>query len=123
VPWQRRVTNLQSCTEYAQTDTINGRALEQTITIPDYLMEKAILKEARKAAEADEAAQSAMPPHPPPPQSSTLQLDTLSIMEGFTEALYPDFKVFGREMLANAVDAYRWARFVDAQRMFSSPHF
>jgi hypothetical protein len=78
---------------------------EEAITFATYKAEKAKLKEARKAADAEELAQSARR------QSNTIQTDTLSIMEGFTDALYPDFKVFGREMLANAVDAYRWASY------------
>ena len=38
-----------------------------------------------------------------------LQIDTHAIIERFTDSLYSDFKVFGREMAANGVDAYRWA--------------
>ncbi len=38
-----------------------------------------------------------------------LQIDTHAIIERFTDSLYSDFKVFGREMVANGVDAYRWA--------------
>ena len=38
-----------------------------------------------------------------------LKIDTHAIIERFTDSLYSDFKVFGREMAANGVDAYRWA--------------
>jgi hypothetical protein len=43
--------------------------------------------------------------------ANTIIMNPRDVIKGYTEALYPDFKVFGREMFANAVDAYRWAKF------------
>ena len=38
-----------------------------------------------------------------------INIETHAIIERFTDSLYSDFKVFGREMVANGVDAFRWA--------------
>jgi hypothetical protein len=53
--------------------------------------------------------QPSSPEIPLAEQVHGILLPVRAIIKGYTEALYPDFKVFGREMLANAIDAYRWA--------------
>jgi hypothetical protein len=42
-------------------------------------------------------------------QRNHIKMDALDVIDRMTASLYQDFKVFGREMVANGVDAYRWA--------------
>ena len=68
------------------------------------------LKDAIRRFRAKFRPPSSDPEIPVAEEVNTILVPIRAVIKGYTEALYPDFKVFGREMLANAIDALNPSR-------------